>query len=229
MKSTSPKSPATITSPARAALIEFTQHSAELATDATTIESQISDARRAIADAGKPAQEANQLRAQRRGLLARLFLKEAAVDESEVDTIDSAIKSAESDASRLARMKESAEAGIEILESRLQEVRVVAREHAASHKRLLHAALIEDAQTAGAEFIEAVNRMAGAYAQMAGRCRAADHLSDPASGLMGTSFRVNTLIDPSGLPNFVRLPNTDLLPQILDAECAAKQRIAELA
>lgn len=200
---------------------------------ASNIQAQIDDVHTAITDAQKPASEARALKEKRRSLYARIFLKEATIDEVEAANLDSQIQTAEAEAATLARKHEGATAAIAVLEERLREIQGNVTDLNRDQINLRHAALVEYAEESFADVVAAVNQLAEAYAEMAGRCRAADYLVSPMEGRAPTGFRLSSPIDPTGFPTFsgegAKLMQRDLGDLIDAAANGANQRIAQAA
>lgn len=171
------------------AIEAFKQHITEVATlgsQVNQINARISQIQGIANDAVAPIQHAAELKAKRRSILARLFLGTG--DKSELPETESAIAAAEKAAEAKAPTREGAEAAIEELQRQASAISSQIHEIHRDHNTLRHAALIEYAKDAIPAYQEAAENLAKAYAELLGRCRAADDMSLYGNGIYPVSF-----------------------------------------
>jgi len=147
---------------------------AEIQQRAEALTSKIAEAEAAIAEGEAPQQQAIELKAKRRGLLASLFLGRES--ESTVQGLDAAIADAEQRSAALALRVEAARAAIEELSAARDAVMHEFADVAKDSLRLQWEALQAEIASARPEYEAAVKVLADAYAKVTGLCRAADSL-----------------------------------------------------
>lgn len=185
------------------AIESFKQHIAEVATlgeQANQLNASIRQIQGIADEARAPQQEAGQLKAKRRSILARLFLGTG--DNSELSETEKAIAAAEAAANAKAPTREGAEAAIEELQRQAaaigHEIQAIGRDYA----DLYHAALKEHAKAALPAYQEAVDNLRKAYAEVIGRCRAVDLNSDWQAGRFPAAFGFPNTPDVPSVPTF---------------------------
>lgn len=219
------------------AIEAFKQHITEVATlgeQVNQINARIRQIQGIANEAQAPQQEAGQLKAKRRSILARLFLGTG--DNSELSETEKAIEAAEAAAHAKAPTREGAEAAIE--ELRRQEIAIAQEIHATygDYQPLYHAALMEHAKTALPAYHEAVAKLREAYAELIGRCRAVDELAarvplgSPMLGYAAYSFPDSPEVPPAptfGAGNFITF--VDARGDVEQAKENAKRHVDEIA
>jgi chromosome segregation ATPase len=164
-------------------LSAYTDHQKALAAirqRADELTAKINSAEDAIAEAQRPQQQATELKAKRRGVLAAFFTD----GKTDVDTkdLDAAISDAEERASALALRVEGAQAAIEELSAArdvtMYEYATVAKDT----RRLRWEAVLAELAAVRSEYEAAAKAMSDAYTKAIGISRAADSLLTGAEG-----------------------------------------------
>lgn len=185
------------------AIEAFKRHITEVATlgeHVNQINARIGEIRRIANEAQAPLHEAGQLKAKRRSILARFFLGTG--DNSELSETEKAIAAAEAAAREKAPTREGAEAAIEELQRQAETIGLQINQIHREHDTLQHAALVEYAKDAIPAYQEAAKNLANAYAEVIGRCRAADEMSIYGNGIYPVSFGFPIRLEVPPIPAF---------------------------
>lgn len=215
------------------AIEAFKRHITEVATlgsQVNQINDRISQIQGIANDAVVPIQHAAELKAKRRSILARLFLGTG--DKSELPETESAIAAAEKAAAAKAPTREGAEAAIEELQRQASAINSQIHEIHRHQNTLRHAALVEHAKDAVPAYQEAAKNLAKAYAEVIGRCRAADEMSIYGNGIYPVSFRFPLCLEVPAIPTFGGDSYKTLIDkqdEIDQAKEAAKRHIDQVA
>lgn len=215
------------------AIDAFKQHITKVATlggQVNQINARIREIQGIANDAVAPIQHAAELKAKRRSILARLFLGTG--DKSELPETESAIAAAEKAAEAKAPAREGAEAAIEELQRQAGTISLQIHEIHRDHDSLRHAALVEYAKDAIPAYQEAAENLAKAYAEVIGRCRAADEMSIYGNGIYPVSFGSPICLEIPPIPTFGGDPYktfVDKQDEIAQAKEAAKRHIDGIA
>lgn len=145
-----------------------------LAGQITTLNEKASRASTVTSQATEARQQVENLKQQRRGLLARLFLGDGPADTSEVDA---QIKQTEETAAGLQDDAEAAQMALDTLQGNIRELAEQRYALEATLPNLRHAVLAEHAHAAADAFAAKVEELVDAYIVLAGAARAVNALA----------------------------------------------------